>query len=140
MYKILLATDGSEHANRAVEQTLFLAGSIPQSEVTLIHVSSKIPPREKLFESNFNVLSILEDQAHDALKQTEKQFQEQGIDYRLEVAWGDPASEIVNQAKREGSQVIIIGSRGLGRLSEVIMGSVSQRVLHEAHCPVMIVK
>lgn len=140
MYKILLANDGSHHARRAVEHTMLLAGSMPEAKVTLIHVSSAMPPRSKLLEANFNVLSVLEDQAHDALKETEALFAAKGMEYELEVAWGDPATEIAMHAQRGKFDVIIMGSRGLGRVTEVLMGSVSQRVLHESKCPVMIVK
>ncbi|WP_134704661.1 universal stress protein [Ammoniphilus sp. YIM 78166] len=140
MYKILLATDGSAHARRAVEHTLKLTEKMPEAKVTLMHVSSAMPSRSKLLEANFNVLSVLEDQAHDALKETEALLQAKGLDYELEVAWGDPASEITSHAKRGQFDVIVMGSRGLGRVSEVLMGSVSQRVLHESKCPVMIVK
>lgn len=71
MYKILLATDGSEYASRAVEQTLFFAGGLSDVQVTIIHVSTTVPPRSKLLEANFNVMSVLEDQTHEALKETE---------------------------------------------------------------------
>lgn len=113
---------------------------MPEAKVTLIHVSSAIPPRDKLLEAKFDILSVLEDQAHGALKETEALFHAKGINYELEVAWGDPASEIANHAERGQFDVIVMGSRGLGRVTEVLMGSVSQRVLHESKCPVLIVK
>lgn len=137
---ILLATDGSPHADRAAERALYLAKTLPDCRVTMIHVTSKMPPRHKLLQANFDVLSLLEEDAHEAIAQTERKFQEEGVSYQLEVAWGEPGVEILNQADSSNVDVIIIGSRGLGRITEVLMGSVSQYVLHHAKCPVMVVK
>jgi len=58
----------------------------------------------------------------------------------LKVAIGDPAAEIIEIADKEKADLIIIGSRGLGAIKGVVLGSVSQKVTHHAACPVMIVK
>jgi nucleotide-binding universal stress UspA family protein len=53
---------------------------------------------------------------------------------------GRPADEIVKTAKEENFDLIVMGHRGLGRVKEFFLGSVSDRVADEAHCPVLIVK
>ena len=53
---------------------------------------------------------------------------------------GDPALEIVNTAKEGGFDVIVIGHRGLGKMKELFLGSISEKVAHLAPCPVIIVK
>lgn len=53
---------------------------------------------------------------------------------------GDAASNIVGYAQKEGFDTIIIGRRGLGRFKEMVLGSVSNKVLHHAKCSMMIVK
>jgi nucleotide-binding universal stress UspA family protein len=108
--------------------------------LTIIHVSSTGPKRNELIQSDFNVRSYLLEKAHKAIHKTRKRFHEEGIAYRIEVALGDPAEEIVKLAHQLQVNLIIIGSRGLNRLKEVILGSVSHQVAHEAGCPVMIVK
>ena len=56
------------------------------------------------------------------------------------MAIGDPAAEIIEIAEKEMADLIVIGSRGLGTIKGVFMGSVSQKVAHHSSCPVMIVK
>lgn len=141
MFKtLLLATDGSPHANRASEKALALAKEISNCTVLILHVSPNAPPRSKLLEAKFDVRAVLEEEAHKAIIKTEFQFKDAGIRYQLDVALGDPASAIVEHAEKHQVGLIIVGSRGLNRFSEVILGSVSHQVTHEAKCPVMIVK
>lgn len=138
--KILLATDGSPHANRAAEAALELAGHVRDTTVILVHVSTSAPHRDRLIRARFDVKSILEEAAHHDIIQTEYKFRHNGIPYDLKVAMGDPAEEIVRIAEEEQCQLIIVGSRGLNKLSEVLLGSVSHEVAHKAKIPVMIVK
>ena len=53
---------------------------------------------------------------------------------------GDPAGEIINAAEEHNADLIIMGSRGLGQVGGLILGSVSERVLHGAYGPVLIVR
>ncbi|MEX0729338.1 MAG: universal stress protein [Aquisalimonadaceae bacterium] len=52
---------------------------------------------------------------------------------------GDPSEAIIDYAKGQDSPMIVIGRRGMGRFKEALLGSVSQRVLHWAACPVVVV-
>ncbi|SDJ07314.1 Universal stress protein family protein [Aliiruegeria lutimaris] len=53
---------------------------------------------------------------------------------------GDYADEIINAAKTEKAAIVVVGSRGLGRLREALVGSVSQKVLHRANCTVVVAR
>jgi nucleotide-binding universal stress UspA family protein len=138
--KILLATDGSEHANRASQSALQLAIQLADVSITILHVSVSAPSRRELLQTNFNVFSLLEHHAHRVIRKTEDEFKAQGITYSLQVALGDPAIEIIDHAKEGKYDLIIMGQRGLDPLRQVLLGSVSQKVLQQAPCPVMIVK
>ncbi|MBA2665246.1 MAG: universal stress protein [Bradymonadaceae bacterium] len=138
--RILLATDGSEHAERAADAALGLARELSDAHVTLLHVSSQAPSRGQLLQANLDIKSLLEAEAHATIASIESKFTEAGLPYRLEVALGDPAQKIVEIAAARGIDLIVIGSRGLGPVSAVLLGSVSHRVAHDAGCPVMIVK
>jgi nucleotide-binding universal stress UspA family protein len=141
MFKnILLATDGSPHAERAADVAIGLAKSLDGAQVTILHVSSEAPSRGQLLEARLDVKSVLHEAAHRALVQTEEKFVDAAVPYRLEVALGDAAHKIVEVSHRGEMDLIVIGSRGLGTMSAVLLGSVSQRVAHDATCPVMIVK
>ncbi|MFD0961775.1 universal stress protein [Paenibacillus chungangensis] len=141
MYKrLMLATDGSAHAGRAAEAAIGLMKELPEAEMTIIHVSDKAPSRSELMQAGLNMKAILEADAHKAIAETEKLFQQARVPYELKVAFGNPADVIVEWSQNNHTDMIIIGSRGLNAVSEVIMGSVSRKVLHQANCPVLIVK
>ena len=53
---------------------------------------------------------------------------------------GDPAEEIIVQAKGQGADLIVVGSRGHGRLAGLLLGSVAQKVVTHASCPVLVVR
>jgi nucleotide-binding universal stress UspA family protein len=59
---------------------------------------------------------------------------------KIKTATGKPGEIIVNTAKTEKASLIVIGSRGLSKLKRTLVGSVSDFVLHHAHCPVCICK
>jgi nucleotide-binding universal stress UspA family protein len=53
---------------------------------------------------------------------------------------GDPAEEIVKTTQDFDTDLVVVGARGLGGVARVLLGSVSEKVLHHARCPVLIVK
>ena len=140
MYKkILLATDGSENAKRAANEAAGLAREL-SSHVILVYIIHNPPSQSRMVQANFDVHSLLEEDAKSDIKNTLEIFETEGLAYTLKVAIGDPAAEIIGIAEKENADLIVIGSRGLGTLKGVFMGSVSQKVTHHAKCPVMIVK
>jgi nucleotide-binding universal stress UspA family protein len=62
-----------------------------------------------------------------------------GLEAETVVRRGDPAAEICAVARKRDSRIIVIGSRGWGRIGGLIFGSVSESVLHHAPCPVLVV-
>ena len=138
--KILLAVDGSEHASRAAMRALYLVKELADSTITICYVSKEGPTKAQLLESHFDVTSVLDQKASKVIQASLEAFNREGVPYRLEVLWGEPAYEIVELSKNCGFDLIVMGSRGLGTFTGVFLGSVSQRVLQEAPCPVMIVK
>ena len=140
MYKkILLATDGSENAGRAAKEATGLAGEL-SSHVILVYIISNPPSQSRMAKANFDVHSILEEDAKSAIKDTIENLENNSIPYTLKVAIGEPSAEIIEISEKEKVDLIVIGSRGLGTIKGVFLGSVSQKVTHQAKCPVMIVK
>lgn len=137
--KILLATDGSENARRAANEVAGLAREL-SSHVILVYIINTPPSQSRMAKANFDVHSLLEEDAKTDVGDTIKIFETGAIPYTLKVAIGDPAAEIIEIAEKEMADLIVIGSRGLGTIKGVFMGSVSQKVAHQASCPVMIVK
>ncbi len=137
--KILLATDGSENAKRAAGEALRLA-KVLSSQVILVYIFSNPPSQSRMAKANFDVHSILEEDAKTVIKDTIDLFESEALPYTLKVAMGDPAAEITDIAEKENADLVIIGSRGLGALTGVVIGSVSQKVAYRVTCPIMIVK
>lgn len=137
--KILLATDGSENANRAAEATISLALGLSLQSITIAHIVS--PPSEsRMVQAKFDVHSLLVEESKKILSGTLARYDAAGIAYSLKVAIGDPAQEILAHVAKEQIDLVVIGTRGMGTLKGVLMGSVSQKIAHLGPCPVMIVK
>ena len=110
------------------------------SHVILVYIISNPPSQPRMVQANFDVHSLLEEDAKSRIKDIIDIFEKESLPYTLKVAIGDPAAEIIKIAEKENVNVIIIGSRGLSTIKGVFLGSVSQKVTHHATCPVMIVK
>ena len=141
-----MAIDGSEHADKALEFTLDLAEKY-SATVTIINVF-QVPMPGYLGESfaypialadfTKEVKAVHEKILSKALKRAKELKSNLKISTMLKE--GRPADEIVETAKEGNFDLIVMGHRGLGKVKEFFLGSVSDRVADEAHCPVLIVK
>ncbi len=151
--KILVAVDGSEHSKKAMGSAVELAEKFGAS-ITLIHVYSAvlpiIPATDALASPTVTATAsaaVAAKIAEDArklgdriLEDGEKVVKERGIQVEKVLREGDAVKEIVAEAQKGGFSLIVIGHRGLSKLSELLLGSVSEGVGHKAPCSVMIVK
>jgi nucleotide-binding universal stress UspA family protein len=139
---ILLATDGSEEAQLAATTAADLAQKT-NSELHLITVGPdyplyELPEHPADFE---DVLRKNRREAKEMLEQQAKRIEEWGASVKeTHLREGRAAEEIVELAEEIGAGLIVMGSRGHGRLRRALMGSVSDAVVRHAHCPVTIVR
>ncbi|MCI1857126.1 MAG: universal stress protein [Sporolactobacillus sp.] len=145
MYEILVPVDGSEPAARAVKQAVLIAEGKKDAEITLIYVSpspvyfpfySMVGPSldadvKEVEEKEGN--QMMDDIIAENSKNTNVQFKKKHL-------YGIAAQEICEYANATKKDLIVMGNRGLGAFGQVLLGSVSTKVLHLAQCPVMIVK
>lgn len=139
-HTILLATDGSENALRATETAIELATGLSVSKVLVVHVVGRAPSESQLVRAGQDVHALLEEEARPVIRPSLDLLDKAKIPYSLQVSLGDPAVVILNLVKKEPVGMLVIGSRGLGALSGLVMGSVSQKLVRLAPCPVLIVK
>jgi len=139
-HTILLAVDGSENARRAAETAAGLVPALAGSSLVIVYVAAVPPSQSRIVKANFDVHALLEEDAHEIAGPILNLIEDAGVPYTLKVGMGDPASEILSTAEDIGADLIVIGSRGLGVLKGVVLGSVSQKTAQLAACPVMIVK
>lgn len=140
---ILVPIDGSDHALEALKVAVQLASS--DATIHLVNVPELPPATDELGRwveaSNINVSRTdAEEAGYDLLEKTCKSLEEPGVELETTVHWGPPARAIVEEADKLGVDAIIMGSRGLSDLSGLIIGSVSHKVMHTAHCRVILVR
>lgn len=137
--KILLAVDGSEHGLRAAQMAGELARDMKSAELRVVVAYDPIPPYIGDPYMQYAIDARLRDSQvilQNALNAVGEVFGE----LHSEVLEGSPAEAIVNMAATHQSDVIVLGSRGLGRLAGALLGSTSQKVIAHASCPVLVVR
>lgn len=135
--KILLAADGSEHSLRAAEKAIGLAEQ-GNSELHLLYVLNENDTKSEVLH-NWNAMNITE-RRKAVIEPIESLLEHSGIAYETEILRGEPGPEIVHYANKHHFDLVVLGSRGLNRLQELVLGSVSHKVAKRANCSVLIVK
>lgn len=141
--KILAATDGSEAAIRGIQYASYLASKLG-CKVTLLHVvessSSPLSIAVKGEESRRKFEEELWEAGRSIIRLSQKHLADAGIAVNYEVLEGRPADVICNYAKEQNFDLIIVGNRGQGKVSKLLLGSVSNEVVQSAPCPVLIIR
>ncbi len=140
---VMVAVDGSEQSFRAVESAAGLANRFECGRVIAVHVvSPTVLPEAGEFGSGMEsqVLEVLEKQGEKFLAEAEDRLEEAGCRVDTILLHGDPAMEIVDYAKGEEVDLLVVGSRGLTGMSRFLLGSVSERVVRNAGCSVLVVR
>ncbi len=151
MLRILVPVDGSEHDSRTLSYISKLLPGRADVEVVLLNaIDLQLLPTEADITGMpvFLPPSEIEGQQQAAQQQAQKVVTgAQAIAKRLnlaartEIRWGDPATVIVDCSKDgEAYDLIALGSRGAGQIAGIFLGSVSDRVVHRAQIPVLIVR
>ena len=137
--KILLAVDGSDHALHAACIASEMARGMKPTEFRIVVSYDAIP----LYLGEPNMQYAIDNRKKDAEEILSKALKEVGelpCEIHTELLEGDPATAIIDVATVRKSEIIIMGSRGLGRLAGLVLGSTSQKVVAHAPCPVLIVR
>ena len=141
--KVLLATDGSQDAELAASSAVELAKA-GASELHVLHVGPGLPIYE-LSDIPARFEEVVAAQGREAQRILDEQVE------RIEASGATvvaahlemderPARAIVEQGEKLGAGLVVVGSRGRGRIRRALMGSVSDSVVRHAHCPVLVVR
>lgn len=137
--RILLAVDGSEHGYKAAHTAADLARTMNSESLRIVVAYDPIPPY--LGDPNFQqAIDSRLNYAKSVLQQAVEVVGDVPAEISTELIEGDPAESIIGVARTRDSHVIVMGSRGLGRLAGLLLGSTSQKVVSLAPCPVLIVR
>lgn len=140
--KILVAVDGSAYADRAFEMAANLAQKYGSQLLVLHVVPGSAGGKRTMMPASAHVSEARLDlgaQVVDAyrIKAEEKSLQNAT---RTMLKRGDPAQVIIETARAEKCDLIVMGSRGRGALKQLLMGSVSHKVTNQAGCPVLVTR
>lgn len=141
MKHIVVATDGSDGGNRAVDAAAELAKGMG-SDLVIVTVGGNVTGAElrRLASSDGDLSQTLESKSDRVLRQAGRRARRLGIAAPvLRCGWGHPAETILDIAEREKANMIVVGRRGRSRISALILGSVSQTVASLAPCKVVVV-
>lgn len=142
MPKVLVAVDGSENSDRVVEFLLKQNGWYRNpAELHLLNVQLPIMGvNVKLFISSDSLNAYYRDEGAAALKRARARLDAAGIPYLHHIGVGGPAETIVEYAQAKDCDQILMGSRGLGSVTGLVLGSVATKVLHLTHVPVTLIR
>ena len=141
MLKTLLAVDSSENSLRAVRHLIELVQGREPMEVFLLNVQEPIDAWEvKRMYPAEELEAMQVSKGGDALATAEALLDASTVAYHPQVLIGDVAQSIAQYAKDMGCDKIIIGTRGLDSLANLLLGSVATKVIHLTDVPVTLVK
>jgi len=137
--KILLAVDGSEHSIHSAREAGDLARTMKSDILRIVVAFDSIPPY--LGEPNLQqAIDARMREANAILQKAQNAVGKIPGEIHTELIEGSPAEAIINVAKTRGSTVIVIGSRGMSTIAELVLGSTSHKVVSHAPCPVLVVR
>ncbi len=136
--KFLVAVDGSDHAWKAVDLACDLA-KLAGAELLAVNVVHKESyPEDPKLAAHYWYRKSLGTEIDRVAKE---RMRDKGVDrMSSRVVEGHPAQAIIETAKSENVDMIFLGSRGLGDAMGLMLGSVSHKVMHLAHCTCVAVK
>lgn len=148
--RILVAVDGSHHSKEAVERAAEIAKGCQAEVLGIVHVR---PTAESwslshgyevaaYLDLHQKVLEGLEANARRLLSEASERARERVGDTRIELhdEQGSVVPRIVEVVRREGYDLLVVGSRGMGRAAGLLLGSVSQSLLGHLPCSILVVR
>ena len=142
MQNVLVPFDGSDSAKRAVQYLVEASKAYPNILVHVLNVQ-----REANLYGNYVPATMLEDLRQGALKHAEtinaeavQMLQAASVRYEAHHVVGEVVSEVVAAVKKYDCDTVVMGTRGMGSLGNLVMGSVATRVVHDVKVPVLLVK
>jgi nucleotide-binding universal stress UspA family protein len=130
--KLLVAFDREDHTVLALDKAIEVAVA-EEADVTVLSV---VPPSARGSKSGGHM--DLPPHADKDVAYAEKYLGDRGVQAETKVAQGHPADEILQEARAGDYDVIVVGTRELGPVVGLLLGSVSRKVVHDAPCPVIV--
>lgn len=151
--KILVPLDGSEHSLKALGVAIQIAKKF-RGKITLVHVYSVVSVPSVMPEPSFATTGIpvmtpsdisklgevARKVASTILDNGERIVKAEKVEVNKLLEEGHTVQEIIRVAKEGNFELIVMGARGISHIREMLLGSVSDGVMHHVACPVLVVK
>ena len=135
--KILVPMDGSKNSMRGLDEAIYLARQC-HATITGLYV---IPISKPITDSQISDLEkYLLNNASKFMLKAKTRAAQNGVLFDDTTTHGDEGPEIIRYANNKSYDIIVVGSRGMGSMKEIFLGSTSNYVLHKSKIPVLIVK
>ena len=141
--KLLIPVDGSDCALRAVAHAIKMIGACAghdKPEVHLINVQPSLRGAVGMFIESEDIKDYHREEGLKALETARKLLDEAGLEHTIHIDVGTPAQVIDRYARELGVEQIVMGTRGLGNISDIVLGSTSDELLRLTRLPVLLVK
>ena len=143
--KLLVPTDGSDSAYKAIYYARDLLKHKIAEEVVILHVGPAIGENWGFYglskvDFELKYQCVLDDAGKRILRLAREPFEKEGLPVETVYLCGDLAETIVNYAEENDFKAIIIGNKGFSKIAELLLGSVCDRVIRLAKIPVMVIR
>lgn len=137
---VLVPVDGSDNSYRALDAALLLTEKLGSS-ITVVNVIEQVPithiESEKLLSE---LLEAYKKENQEILSKCSNIATEKGLSIKTLLLQGNPASVILDYSKKEKFDLVIVGSRGMGKFKQLILGSVSSKIVHHSPCAILLIR
>ena len=141
MRRILVAVDGSECSQHALRYLIDqLKKQSAQADIHVLYVQLPLMELPPGIVKPERLARMRQDEAEAATRPAHDLLAEAGLPHKVEVQVGDPAEMITRYAKVHECDEIVMGTRGLGTIKSLVLGSVAYKVVHLTDRPVLLVK
>ena len=140
MYRILVPIDGSDEALRALDYAVRLARLIGETELHLLNVQPPISGSVSTFVGSETVARFHQEESDNALAAARRHLEREAVPVHAAMRIGSAGKTIAEYAHESGCDEIVMGTRGLGRIGSLVLGSVATQVVHLAELPVTLIK
>ena len=142
MHKLLVPVDGSDNAMRALEHAIRLAREKEPMELVIVYAHE--PPiiygEIEIYLSEEKAKELVREHSEDILRPAIEKAKEAGVTFTSQILIGNIPKSIVSCAETLACDGIVMGTRGMSAIGNLVMGSVATKVVHLTKLPVTLVK
>jgi nucleotide-binding universal stress UspA family protein len=142
MHKLLVPVDSSDNAMRALEHAIRLAKEVGDTELVIVYAHE--PPiiygEIAVYLSESKARELQQAHSKGILRPAIEKARASGVSFTSQILTGDVAESIVSCAESSGCDGIVMGTRGMSAIGNLVMGSIATKVIHLTKLPVTLVK